>query len=231
MTSQSPLARENTNESVNMIRQINIFNGYSNFAQDSVRTGQFVQAVPESKLISGESYLDVKVEEHFIAMSECHITNEQYNASIMKFDSGVPHTLVTHNSHIEDKPYKCSICNKVFSEKGNLKQHMKTHTGEKPHLCEQCSKRFTLRRDLIQHMRVHTGEKPYSCNQCDKTFSQRSTLVGHLRTHTGEKPYLCEQCGMSFSTTVIGLVMLELTQERSHILVISVLNLFQRRSA
>ena len=48
--------------------------------------------------------------------------------------------------------------------------HKRTHTNEKPYECDVCEKRFSDSGDLQKHMRIHTNEKPYECDVCDKAF-------------------------------------------------------------
>ena len=56
---------------------------------------------------------------------------------------------VTEHPH-DDKPrpHVCTVCNKRFTQKGDLNRHREKHTGEKLYSCTQCEKRFTIRKDL-----------------------------------------------------------------------------------
>ncbi|XP_034072382.1 zinc finger protein 771-like [Gymnodraco acuticeps] len=101
--------------------------------------------------------------------------------------------------HSGEKTFGCSICKKYFAQRGDLNKHMRIHTGEKPFICTICKKSFADRGDLKKHTRVHTGEKPFSCSICKKYFAQRGDLKKHMRIHTGEKPFICSICKKYFA--------------------------------
>lgn len=58
----------------------------------------------------------------------------------------------THNG---EKPLRCEICNKAFSESSNLSKHRKTHKVRGDHVCPLCDKDFHRPDQMRRHLRSH----------------------------------------------------------------------------
>ena len=64
--------------------------------------------------------------------------------------------------HIGKKDFQCEVCEKKFSRKFILENHMLTHTKIRAHECDICDKKFFQKSSLVTHFRIHLGEHPYS---------------------------------------------------------------------
>ena len=107
--------------------------------------------------------------------------------------------------HTEDKPYKCSLCDKSFNYSGSLLSHkLHTHGIERSYDCHYCGKRFKSSHLRKQHVYIHTGEKPYSCRHCSDCFRQSGHLKAHLlKSHNEGTWFTCHICQKKFSCNTV----------------------------
>lgn len=64
--------------------------------------------------------------------------------------------------------------------------------GEKPHKCVVCQKAFSQSSNLITHMRKHSGYKPFSCGLCEKSFQRKVDLRRHRESqHNEDAGFTC----------------------------------------
>lgn len=61
-------------------------------------------------------------------------------------------------------------------------------TGERPYRCKLCSRTFSDSSTLTKHCRIHSGEKPYQCEFCPLNFSQSGNLSRHIKLHLVGSP-------------------------------------------
>ena len=69
--------------------------------------------------------------------------------------------------------FECTVCKKVFKERGALKVHLYVHTGEKPHKCQICPSAFTTSSHLKRHVRK--SHSNHGTNGIDTTKIDIST--------------------------------------------------------
>ena len=119
-----------------------------------------------------------------------------YTCNYCNYTTAKRYLLSRHmKSHSEERPHKCSVCERGFKTLASLHNHVNTHTGTKPHKCKYCEATFTTSGELVRHVRYrHTHEKPHKCPDCDYMSVELSKLKRHMRCHSGERPYQCPHC-------------------------------------
>lgn len=98
--------------------------------------------------------------------------------------------------------YKCTFCNKSFSDSSNFSKHKKIH-GAIYFQCDICQRKFNSKKMLIRHMEYHNANNPIPCMYCDKEFHFESMLNKHIKSaHTKEicSKFRCRFCFYYYKT-------------------------------
>ena len=115
----------------------------------------------------------------------CHICDYGTNAK-----SYLTSHLTVHG--IGDR-FKCDQCDRNYSNKNNLKRHIKEHSSCRQ-TCTQCGKMFNTPNNLKQHITNVHSEKRFKCEQCEKIFSTIASLNAHKNAVHVLKTFKCDQC-------------------------------------
>ena len=95
------------------------------------------------------------------------------------------HLREVHGSgQTETFPCPWPNCDKTFVRKRTMKGHYNTHIDYRPFSCTMCSNKFRKKSHLQNHLNWHNGVRPHQCQLCSKSFLTKGNLTKHLATHT-----------------------------------------------
>ena len=104
--------------------------------------------------------------------------------------------------HLKLKNHKCNFCDKAFTDKKDLTNHIERHENKKNYKCDLCNKTFNAKDGLATHQKInHKAESiKVNCNLCNKQFASLNTLRSHTKEkHELIKPFQCRPCNKSFT--------------------------------
>lgn len=120
-----------------------------------------------------------------------------------------------HNMHTGAKPFKCLYCSMRFGQKSKLNKHLKIHEGYKCRICEMV---FKEKWELKEHRdTVHDEEGfnngarsqwfKYGCSVCRLRFKTKAELDQHSECHTDSSGLVRKQedgqrCKLSTTVSV-----------------------------
>ena len=99
--------------------------------------------------------------------------------------------------------YPCTFsgCDKNFSQKSLMHQHLKGVHYDDPFRCSLCEETFIYKKSMDNHMNMQHGQKDefkYQCQQCEMATDDKTQFQIHVNRHNKVKPYRCNICGKSF---------------------------------
>lgn len=118
--------------------------------------------------------------------------------------------------HNNERPFRCSHCEKCFHKRSQLSQHIQVHADERQHICTTCGKGFNRLGNLKMHIKTHEDVNKYTCKVCKETFNSLGELISHRRMHSREEVeeamkqpqnqgsdplmYVCDVCGKQLAS-------------------------------
>ncbi|CAH0550269.1 unnamed protein product [Brassicogethes aeneus] len=130
-------------------------------------------------------------QEHLDAHTEENGTDELHKDRISS---------ATVKAQDEKLKFKCTFCDRVFTQVCYLMQHTNAQHGEqKQFKCMKCGQNFASQELLDVHKERHSADKPHKCRVCPKQYHYRCDLKKHMLVHSKKpNPLVCTTCGRQF---------------------------------
>lgn len=107
--------------------------------------------------------------------------------------------------HTKERPFKCPICHKAFSQNYHMARHQRVQHHQGRYTCTECGQKLGNWIEFKNHKSLHEPGV-VCCPFCDKQFKHKSLYLAHIKVHkTGAprvtgvlKSFACSDCGRVF---------------------------------
>lgn len=132
--------------------------------------------------------------------SENKLSKSDINLELLKEYEHATETRFSEEEDKEIVVYICKYknCNKEFTRTWNILDHARMHKGIKPYQCNFCYKQFTQKGNLRKHLKTHLmpsldQRKRYKCEFCDSSYTERYNYKVSYRIDV-KSSIGCEAC-------------------------------------
>ena len=180
-----------------------LYKTHSLLCKSLIPSGLSVECVECGKMLKSPEFLSVHIARVHKGLAEpwrCPICDKGFTRKASYEEH------VSRHSGIRDK--FCEICDKYYYETAYWRHMKLVHPAEKSlrFSCQICNKAFSQKFKLNQHMPVHMTEteKPFSCKApgCEKNFGTAQRLKKHEKLMHEEKDLtgslVCVECGATY---------------------------------
>lgn len=93
---------------------------------------------------------------------------------------------------LQPKLHQCTICQRSFAVKQDLRRHIDSHLGIKRFPCHICPREYSRGHNLKKHMETHKNEPDGTCycKFCYEKFIDEAMYEQHLLKHHSEQEHL-----------------------------------------
>ncbi|VDN05852.1 unnamed protein product [Thelazia callipaeda] len=121
----------------------------------AANTGREPMAIFEKQQIHPLTSASSDREQNLLSCPKC---NKLFiNTFLLEFEDEIK--LLDINRYDSEKPHKCTVCGKAFSQSSNLITHTRKHTGYKPFSCDICGRTFQRKVDRRKHRESHHSDE------------------------------------------------------------------------